>query len=43
MLAVMEDTRVQASDAHAAWSERFNEMFPQGCRVFPERYRPAAS
>ena len=27
MLAVMEDTRVQASDAHAAWSESFNELF----------------
>jgi SRSO17 transposase len=27
MLAVMEDTRVQAADAHAAWSESFNELF----------------
>jgi SRSO17 transposase len=27
MLAVMEDARVQASDAHAAWSESFNELF----------------
>jgi SRSO17 transposase len=27
MLAVMEDTRVQASDARAAWSESFNELF----------------
>ena len=33
MLAVMEDARVQAADAHAAWSERFNELFAQvaGC------------
>ena len=29
MLAVVEDTRVQAADAHAAWSERFNEVFAQ--------------
>jgi SRSO17 transposase len=29
MLAVMEDTRVQAADAHAAWSESFNELFAQ--------------
>ena len=29
MLAVMEDTRTQAADAHAAWSERFNEIFAQ--------------
>jgi SRSO17 transposase len=29
MLAVMEDTRTQAADAHAAWSERFSEMFAQ--------------
>jgi SRSO17 transposase len=29
MLAVMEDTRVQAVDAHAAWSESFNELFAQ--------------
>jgi SRSO17 transposase len=27
MLAVMEDTRVLAADAHAAWSESFNELF----------------
>ncbi len=33
MLAVMEDARVQAADAHAAWPERFNELFAQvaGC------------
>jgi hypothetical protein len=33
MLAVMEDARVQAADAHAVWSERFNELFAQvaGC------------
>jgi SRSO17 transposase len=29
MLAVMQDTRVQAADAHAAWSESFNELFSQ--------------
>jgi SRSO17 transposase len=29
MLAVMEDARVQAADAHAAWSESFNELFAQ--------------
>ena len=29
MLAVVEDTRVRAADAHAAWSERFNEVFAQ--------------
>jgi SRSO17 transposase len=29
MLAVMEGTRVQAADAHAAWSESFNELFAQ--------------
>ena len=33
MLAVMEDARTQAADAHAVWSERFSEMFAQvaGC------------
>jgi SRSO17 transposase len=33
MLAVMEDTRVRGADAHAAWSESFNELFAQvaGC------------
>jgi SRSO17 transposase len=34
MLAVMEDARVQASDAHAAWSESFNELFAQVAGVF---------
>jgi len=29
MLAVVEDTRTQAADAHAAWSERFSEVFAQ--------------
>jgi hypothetical protein len=29
MLAVMEGTRVQAADAHAAWSESFNELIAQ--------------
>jgi SRSO17 transposase len=33
MLAVMEDARSREADAHAAWSERFNEVFAQvaGC------------
>jgi SRSO17 transposase len=34
MLAVVEDTRVQAADAHAAWSESFNELFAQVAGVF---------
>ena len=34
MLAVMEDARVQAADAHAAWSESFNELFTQVAGVF---------
>jgi SRSO17 transposase len=35
MLAVMEDTRLRAADAHAAWSERFNELFAQVAGCFP--------
>jgi len=35
MLAVMEDTRSRAADAHAAWSERFNELFAQVAGDFP--------
>jgi SRSO17 transposase len=35
MLAVMEDSRVGAGDAQAAWSESFNEMFTQVAGVFP--------
>jgi SRSO17 transposase len=35
MLAVMEDARAQAADAHAAWSERFNEVFLQVAGYFP--------
>jgi SRSO17 transposase len=33
MLTVVEDARVRAADAHAAWSESFNELFAQvaGC------------
>ena len=27
MLDVMDEARVRAGEAHAAWSERFNEMF----------------
>jgi SRSO17 transposase len=34
MLAVVEDTRVQAADAHAVWSESFNELFAQVAGVF---------
>jgi SRSO17 transposase len=34
MLAVVEDTRVQAADAHVAWSESFNELFAQVAGVF---------
>ena len=34
MLAVVQDTRVQAADAHAAWSESFNELFAQVAGVF---------
>ena len=29
MLDVMNEARVRAGEAHAAWSERFNEMFAQ--------------
>jgi SRSO17 transposase len=29
MLDVMDEARVRAGEAHAAWSERFNEMFAQ--------------
>jgi SRSO17 transposase len=35
MLAVMEDTRSRAAGAHAAWSERFNELFAQVAGSFP--------
>jgi SRSO17 transposase len=35
MLAVMEDTRSREADAHAAWSERFNELFAQVAGNFP--------
>jgi len=35
MLAVMEDTRSREADAHAAWSERFNELFAQVADSFP--------
>jgi len=35
MLAVMEDTRSRAADAHAVWSERFNELFAQVAGSFP--------
>ena len=35
MLAVMEDTRSREADAHAAWSERFNDLFAQVAGNFP--------
>jgi SRSO17 transposase len=35
MLAVMEGTRSREADAHAAWSERFNELFAQVAGSFP--------
>ena len=35
MLAVMEDTRSREADAHAAWSERFSELFAQVAGSFP--------
>jgi hypothetical protein len=34
MLAVMEGSRAGAADAHAAWSESFNELFAQVAGVF---------
>ena len=34
MLTVVDDSRVQAADEHAAWSESFNEMFAQAAGVF---------
>jgi SRSO17 transposase len=34
MLAIVQDTRVQAADAHAAWSESFNELFARVAGVF---------
>jgi SRSO17 transposase len=34
MLAVMEGSRAGAADAHAAWSESFNELFAQVAGIF---------
>ena len=34
MLAAVNDARVRAGEAHAAWSESFNEMFAQAAGVF---------
>ena len=34
MLAVVDDARVRAGEAHAAWAESFNEMFAQVAGVF---------
>jgi SRSO17 transposase len=36
MLAVMEGARSREADAHAAWSERFNELFAQVAGSFPK-------
>ena len=35
MLDVMDEARVRAGEAHAAWSERFNELFAQVAGDFP--------
>jgi hypothetical protein len=34
MLAVVDEARVLAGEAHAAWSESFNEMFAQAAGAF---------
>ena len=34
MLAVVDETRVLAGEAHAAWSESFNELFAQVAGAF---------
>ena len=34
MLDVVDEARLRAGDAHAAWSERFNELFAQVAGVF---------
>src|SRR5271165_2727465 len=34
MLDVVDEARLRADDAHAAWSERFNELFAQVAGVF---------
>jgi SRSO17 transposase len=34
MLAVVDDARMRAGEAHAAWAESFNEMFAQVAGVF---------
>ncbi len=34
MLAVVDDARVRAAEAHAAWSESFDELFAQVAGVF---------
>jgi hypothetical protein len=34
MLAVMEGSRAGAADAHAAWSESFNELFVSALTLF---------
>ena len=35
MLEVVQDARSLEADAHAAWSESFNEMFMQVAGLFP--------
>ena len=34
MPAVVDEARVLAGEAHAAWSESFNEMFAQAAGAF---------
>ena len=34
MLSVVDEARVRAGEAHAAWSESFNELFAQVAGVF---------
>ena len=37
MLAVVDEARVLAGEAHAAWPESFNEMFAQATGAFANR------
>ncbi len=42
MLGVVDGARVRAGEAHAAWSESFNELFAQVAGLFRERGGAAA-
>ena len=42
MLDVMDEARVRAGEAHAAWSERFNELFAQVAGEFGRGSRKRA-